>query len=185
MTREEWIKKYGEPADQVFDKWFLDHGYAAEDPDYDIKYNAALAGWRGRMGLMAHDDNGLHPDTMELVMTFAGAMARKLRQAEIKHGFTDNWKNKGWHADLIDELYTHCDEGSPVDVANYCAFAYYHGWSIGPVPRPAVMQVPEAAEPSEPPVLKTAEELEAEYKAAHPEELTAPAVSDGGEHAEK
>lgn len=70
----------------------------------------------------------LHQDTAELVVAFAEAMAVKLRSAEIKHGFSNGWKSGEWKTDCKVSFIDHILKGDPVDVANYCAFMFYHGW---------------------------------------------------------
>jgi len=71
---------------------------------------------------------GLHPDTQDLVRRFAEAMATKLRAAERKHGYTNNWKEPGWDQECGTDLLAHLAKGDPTDVANYCAFMWHHGW---------------------------------------------------------
>lgn len=84
--------------------------------------------------------DGLHPDTRELVLDFAGKMAKKLHKAQIKYGFTNGWRHPNWDTakgndqfedptQCIIAFSRHIDKGDPVDVANYCAFMDWHGWS--------------------------------------------------------
>ena len=75
---------------------------------------------------------GLHPCTTTLVRDFAEAMAKKLRDSEIKHGWTANWMRQDWRDELASELLRHVRKGDPIDVAAYCAFAWFHGWSVAP-----------------------------------------------------
>jgi hypothetical protein len=75
---------------------------------------------------------GLHPNTATLVRDFAEAMAKKLRASEVKYGWTANWMRKGWQGELAAELLRHVHKGDPIDVAAYCAFAWFHGWSVAP-----------------------------------------------------
>jgi hypothetical protein len=72
---------------------------------------------------------GLNPDTRELVKVFAEAMAAKLYKSQGKYGHTNKWKNDHWLYECSQALLEHLVKGDPVDVANYCAFMYHHGWS--------------------------------------------------------
>lgn len=76
---------------------------------------------------------GLHPQTRLLVAAFASALSEKLYDAQVKYGFVANWRETGWQGELITQLLDHVRKGDPRDVAAYCAFAWYHGWSIAPV----------------------------------------------------
>lgn len=69
----------------------------------------------------------LHPDTMLLVRQFAYAMADKLHRAEQKYGYSDGWKSPDWMDECREKLRAHLAKGDPLDVANYCAFLWYHG----------------------------------------------------------
>lgn len=73
----------------------------------------------------------LHPKTRALVAAFAEAMADKLRRAELKHDFTDGWSEPDWQGMCREEMIAHLLKGDPVDVANYCAFMWFHGWRTG------------------------------------------------------
>lgn len=84
--------------------------------------------------------DGLHPDTRELVLDFAGKMAKKLHKAQIKYGFDNGWRHPNWDTAKGNDQFSdptqcliafshHIDKGDPVDVANYCAFMDWHGWS--------------------------------------------------------
>ncbi|UKJ74566.1 DUF551 domain-containing protein [Azospirillum brasilense] len=75
---------------------------------------------------------GLHPDTAKLVCAFAEALAAKLRLAEAKYGYSDGWRRDNWLDELVAKLVEHVHKGDPRDVAAYCAFAWFHGWSIAP-----------------------------------------------------
>ncbi len=68
----------------------------------------------------------LHADTARLVVLFAAAMARKFAQAEKKYGYTNGWKEKGWMDECRAQLLEHLAKGDPRDVANYCAFLWWH-----------------------------------------------------------
>ncbi len=77
---------------------------------------------------------GLHPETAELVMHFAEALARKLRKSEQKYGWSDGWKDSDWQEKCLADFHHHIGKGDPLDVAAYCAFMVYHGWSTCPAP---------------------------------------------------
>lgn len=71
----------------------------------------------------------LHPDTVDLVVKFAEAIADKLRRAEIKYDFTNEWKTDTcWRDKCMDDLLEHLAKGDPRDVAIYCAFMWHHHW---------------------------------------------------------
>lgn len=71
----------------------------------------------------------LHPATRSLVVGFATALAAKLRKSEIKYGYSDDWARNDWLADCREHLRAHVEKGDPLDVAAYCAFMWFHGWS--------------------------------------------------------
>lgn len=70
--------------------------------------------------------------TDDLVDRFAAALKAKLREAEAKHGHTDDWTRDDWRDALRDQLQEHVLKGDPRDVAAYCAFAWHHSWSLAP-----------------------------------------------------
>lgn len=71
---------------------------------------------------------GLHPDTADLVIRFATALAEKLHRAEQKYGHANGWKAPGWYNECLQQLWEHIEKGDPRDVAAYCAFMWHHGW---------------------------------------------------------
>lgn len=71
---------------------------------------------------------GLHPDTLDLVLRFAQAMADKLRSAQDKYGYIGGWWQTDWREECQTELLRHLEKGDPRDMANYCAFLWHHGW---------------------------------------------------------
>lgn len=73
--------------------------------------------------------NKLHENTLELLQRFAETMAEKLHRAELKYGYSDDWKSEHWEQVCRDELNRHMEKGDPIDVALYCAFMYHHGWA--------------------------------------------------------
>ncbi|MDV2861824.1 hypothetical protein [Phytobacter ursingii] len=85
---------------------------------------------------------GLHPDTQKLVADFSAVLAEKLYKAQLKYGYSANWKNDDWHADCLAHFHQHIGKGDPRDVAAYCAFIWFHGWSTE-LPAPSIPAVPE------------------------------------------
>lgn len=69
---------------------------------------------------------GLHPDTQNLVLQFAEALADKLRYSEVKYGYGNGWAEDGWMEQCRNQLSAHVYKGDPLDVAAYCAFLWYH-----------------------------------------------------------
>lgn len=65
-----------------------------------------------------------------LVDRFAKALYEKLLVAEKKYNHGDNWKNDDWKESCLRQLCAHIDKGDPLDVAAYCAFAWFHKWSL-------------------------------------------------------
>jgi len=78
----------------------------------------------------------LHPSTAKLVLDFGKAMADKLAAAEKKYGYRDRWATpdaEDWPDPLCyEQLAKHLKKGDPRDVANYCAFLWYHKLSATP-----------------------------------------------------
>lgn len=70
----------------------------------------------------------LHPDTADLVVKFAEALADKLAASQKKYGYTNGWKRNDWQEECSKDLLQHVESGDPRDVAAYCAFMWYHGW---------------------------------------------------------
>jgi hypothetical protein len=69
---------------------------------------------------------GLDWQTAQLVIDFASAMAEKLFAAQKKYGYDTGWTEKGWFDECRRKLREHTEKGDPRDVANYCAFLWYH-----------------------------------------------------------
>lgn len=76
----------------------------------------------------------LHPDTTDLVLRFASALATKLRKAEQKYGYDNGWKSPDWMDECRKRLREHLEKGDPRDVAAYCAFLWHHGESTASKP---------------------------------------------------
>lgn len=74
----------------------------------------------------------LHPATADLVASFAVALAAKLRKAEIKHGYSDHWRDSRNVPGMRKDMYEHLIKGDPLDVAAYCAFLWHHKASTAP-----------------------------------------------------
>lgn len=75
---------------------------------------------------------GLHPDTQKLVTDFCTALAEKLYKAQLKYGYDADWKQDGWTSQCLAHFHQHIAKGDPRDVAAYCAFMWWHGWSTKP-----------------------------------------------------
>ena len=75
---------------------------------------------------------GLHPDTQKLVTDFCAALAEKLYKAQLKYGYDADWKQDGWQSQCQAHFHQHIAKGDPRDVAAYCAFMWWHGWSTKP-----------------------------------------------------
>ena len=110
-------------------------GLPEDGPVHDAETMFAVA----REALTRTEVGELHPRTKDLVTRFAGALAAKLRRAEIKYGYSDGWADPGWQRECIAHLAEHVQKGDPLDVAAYAAFCFHHGWSTA-TPRPAVEQ---------------------------------------------
>ncbi|WP_085396525.1 hypothetical protein [Raoultella sp. YJ] len=74
----------------------------------------------------------LHPDTQKLVTDFCTALAEKLYKAQLKYGYDADWKQAGWASQCQAHFHQHIAKGDPRDVAAYCAFMWWHGWSTKP-----------------------------------------------------
>lgn len=75
---------------------------------------------------------GLHPDTQKLITDFCTALAEKLYKAQLKYGYDTDWKQDGWPSQCQAHFHQHIAKGDPRDVAAYCAFMWWHGWSTKP-----------------------------------------------------
>lgn len=91
---------------------------------------AELDGYSATVAMPA----GLHPDTQDLVTRFATALAVKLHAAELKHGYSNGWKEPHWMDECRQKLIEHLAKGDPRDVAAYCAFLWHHCQSTSPIP---------------------------------------------------
>ncbi|WP_176583092.1 ead/Ea22-like family protein [Klebsiella michiganensis] len=90
---------------------------------------------------------GLHPDTQKLVTDFCTALAEKLYKAQLKYGYDADWKQDGWPSQCQAHFQQHIAKGDPSDVAAYCAFMWWHGWSTKPAegvePRTVTVKLPD------------------------------------------
>ncbi|HID1016610.1 TPA: hypothetical protein ACX3MJ_000684 [Raoultella ornithinolytica] len=85
---------------------------------------------------------GLNPETTDLVLRFASALADKLYKAEQKYGRSTDWMKDDWYDDCLQSLWEHIEKGDPRDVAAYCAFMWYHGWKTEAAqPAPVVPEI--------------------------------------------
>lgn len=93
---------------------------------------------------------GLHPDTQKLVTDFCTALAEKLYKAQLKYGYDADWKQDGWPSQCQAHFHQHIAKGDPRDVAAYCAFMWWHGWSTKPAEglesRTVTVKLPDDAE---------------------------------------
>lgn len=85
--------------------------------------------------------NDLLFHTKMLVLRFAEAMAEKLYKSQIKYGYIKGktWAAEYWKNDCIKQFQEHSKKGDPLDVANYCAFMWHHGWNTAP-PQPQTVR---------------------------------------------
>lgn len=113
--------------------WSLWHNGKGEE--YEKSYQVE------RRPLYAHPapsmSADLHPDTQKLVTDFSTALAEKLYKAQLKYGYSANWKKDDWQADCLAHFQQHIAKGDPRDVAAYCAFMWFHGWSTA-LPAPSI-----------------------------------------------
>jgi hypothetical protein len=70
----------------------------------------------------------------QMVHDFTKALKEKLHKAEAKYQHGEAWRNGDWKESCIRQLHEHIVKVDPLDVAAYCAFAWYHGWSLAPSP---------------------------------------------------
>lgn len=71
----------------------------------------------------------IHPTTHREFMRFTMAVYRKLRMAEVKYGYQDNWFRQGWAAEAAMHTAQHIRKGDPLDVAIYMMFHHINQWS--------------------------------------------------------
>lgn len=83
----------------------------------------------GKVAVSQDQDAPAEAATDKLIADFAMAVAEKLRAADAKYGWNDGWMGDDWE-NLRVRVREHLEKGDPRDVAAYCAFAWYHGWSL-------------------------------------------------------
>ncbi|EQB4675897.1 hypothetical protein ACYKVM_002240 [Klebsiella aerogenes] len=104
------------------------------DPDDEDLIDQCSKNVKGAFPLYRHAQpapvvpEGLNPETADLVLRFASALADKLYKAEQKYGRSTDWMKDDWYDDCLQSLWEHIEKGDPRDVAAYCAFMWYHGW---------------------------------------------------------
>lgn len=90
---------------------------------------------------------GLLHATNELVLIFSHALADKLYAAQEKYNHGTSWRNNDWQEACQRDFQKHIAKGDPRDVAAYCAFMWWHGWSTKPAeelePRTVTVKLPE------------------------------------------
>lgn len=108
-----------EPAPQTADESTSGEHYAS---------GSAKSVGADPLGISAEIDlpHDLHEETKGLVVQFAEAMAQKLAHAQRKYGYSDGWRSPDWMDECRSKLVEHLAKGDPRDVANYCAFLWYH-----------------------------------------------------------
>jgi light-regulated signal transduction histidine kinase (bacteriophytochrome) len=69
-----------------------------------------------------------HDPLADLVARFSKALLEKLRAAEAKYCYKNDWLRSDWEAECQRHLAEHLAKGDPRDVAAYAAFCWHHGW---------------------------------------------------------
>lgn len=123
----DWTDKATDPGDEC--------GYINGDSD---KYPTSPGrdGWDDLLDIAGHTRRMLQQNSDEddplcmLVARFSTALYDKLVSAEKKYGYNNAWMREGWEVELRQHLLEHLYKGDPRDVAAYCAFAWWHGWSL-------------------------------------------------------
>ena len=112
----------------IFYKWFTNELQNRGEEDlYTLIQLAANEGAEAQRKVAVDMPDSLHADTKSLVLRFASALAYKLHDAEKKYGYSDGWMQDDWMDLCRVKLKEHIRKGDPRDVANYCAFLWYHG----------------------------------------------------------
>ena len=84
---------------------------------------------RVRDDLARHIDGALEPDSRALV-AFSRVLEYKMRIAAARYGYVGSpWRSPDWEVEWRSALREHVEKGDPLDVAIYCMFGWYHGWS--------------------------------------------------------
>jgi len=77
-----------------------------------------------------------HDPLADLVSRFSAALLEKLRAAEAKYGYKNDWLRSDWEAKCQKHLAQHLIKGDPRDVAAYAAFCWHHDWPTTATPEP-------------------------------------------------
>ena len=85
----------------------------------------------------AEQRDELLPETRKLVADFATALSEKLLASQKKYGHGISWMATDWMDECRAKLREHLEKGDPRDVANYCAFLWYHKQSTTAQPASA------------------------------------------------
>nr|WP_306297508.1 hypothetical protein [Klebsiella quasipneumoniae] len=130
----------GNPPRFGWSHWRDGEGYKVDDDDSEL--DGMWSAWKSAGAELvdalekAHQAPsmplGLHPDTQKLVADFCTALAEKLYKAQLKYGYDTDWKQDGWTSQCQAHFHQHIAKGDPRDVAAYCAFMWWHGWSTKP-----------------------------------------------------
>lgn len=80
--------------------------------------------------------DNLSEGVQKQMQSFATALASKMFMAEVKfraehgHDFdVDEWREAHWKDQCLAGFKEHLAKGDPIDIAAYCLFMHYHGWS--------------------------------------------------------
>lgn len=85
--------------------------------------------------------DGLHPDTIQTVLTTATDLAAKLYKAQVKYGLVNGWRNPPedhlgdgrffiTEVQLQTAFINHVNKNDPLDVIAYCAFTRELGFNL-------------------------------------------------------
>ncbi|HFJ9769592.1 TPA: hypothetical protein ACGW1T_000378 [Raoultella ornithinolytica] len=101
-----------------------------------VQHNMSRAEDAERRAKRLSSSSPLHPGllyaTNELVLMFSYALADKLYAAQEKYNHGTSWRNADWEEACQRDFQKHIAKGDPRDVAAYCAFMWWHGWSTKP-----------------------------------------------------
>lgn len=74
----------------------------------------------------------LNANTAKLIDDFCAALKERALDAQINHGYRDDWKRQGWDATLRNCIRHNMQLGNALEVAFYLAVAWRHGWALVP-----------------------------------------------------
>ena len=72
--------------------------------------------------------DGLHPDSVDLIIEFAETLASKMKDNQEKYGYGNEWKTQDWEDDCRKDMIEHIEKGDPRDVGIYCAIMNHRRW---------------------------------------------------------